>query len=215
MPGVTALCTAGVPSAKPRASVVRNPPIAGPKPTQAMSTSMVWRSGAAVISSWGTAALRGLEEKKTAGAIRREARAGEAAVELHAQRGEVADAGAARARARLGRVRSVLADHVDRAAGDAGDEVLELLQIARLVARLARLLVPGRMAVVTIDELGADAAHLARGARRLHVREIVVEADEPGQALGDHRVLSALALELDDVEHERARRDEPRERVRQ
>jgi hypothetical protein len=50
MPGETALSTAGVPSGleSPRAIVVRNPPMAGPKPTQAMSTSMLWRSGSGV-----------------------------------------------------------------------------------------------------------------------------------------------------------------------
>src|SRR5919197_3802556 len=120
MPGVTALCTAGAPSARPRASVVRNPPIAGPKPTQAMSTSMVWRSGAGAvgISSWGTASLlemRGKNRRRdpdrpdhagrarsllyrvverfgdhhlrdgVGGAVLREARSGEAAVELRAE----------------------------------------------------------------------------------------------------------------------------------
>src|ERR1035438_10415438 len=46
MPGVVALSTAGVPSALTSCfeSVVRNPAVAGPKPTQTMSTSMRGRS---------------------------------------------------------------------------------------------------------------------------------------------------------------------------
>ena len=54
MPGMVLLSTVGVPSGftRPRESVVKKPPIAGPKPTQTMSTSMVWRgiSGALVVS---------------------------------------------------------------------------------------------------------------------------------------------------------------------
>jgi len=46
-PGATRLSAAGVParSARPRASVARNPPVAGPKPTQTMSASSSARGG--------------------------------------------------------------------------------------------------------------------------------------------------------------------------
>jgi hypothetical protein len=46
MPGAVALSMAGVPSALTSCfeSVVRNPAVAGPNPTQTMSTSMRWRS---------------------------------------------------------------------------------------------------------------------------------------------------------------------------
>ena len=53
MPGMTALSTAGVPSALTSCfdSVVRNPAVAGPNPTQTMSTSMRWRSTADGVGS--------------------------------------------------------------------------------------------------------------------------------------------------------------------
>ena len=53
IPGITVLSRAGVPSSfvRPRDSVVRKPAVAGPKPTQTMSTSIVWRSTSGMCCS--------------------------------------------------------------------------------------------------------------------------------------------------------------------
>ena len=126
-------------------------------------------------------------------------------------RPEVGDALARRAGALLVRVAAVRLELVHRAAGEPGDDPLERVGVERRPAGLAALLVPGRVAVVAVHELGADAPDLARGARRLHVAEVGEEADRAGERVAEHR--AALLGEPHDVEDLHPRRHEPGERV--
>src|SRR5512146_1265342 len=126
MPGDAALSSgARSAAARRRESMVRNPAIAGPKPTHAMSTAMDWRSifvGSCrllrVVEGLGDHDPRG----GLGGAILREHRAREAAVELRPHRPEVGDPLARGAGALLVRVAAGLVELVHRAAGAPRDD---------------------------------------------------------------------------------------------
>src|SRR5512133_2114896 len=126
MPGDAALSSGGrSAAASRRESAVRKPAMAGPKPTQAMSTAIAWRAGASGTSgdtrgsivlsfAFRERLLRVVERlgdhhprDRLGGAVLREHRAREAAVDLHAQVAEVADPLARRAGALLVRVAAV------------------------------------------------------------------------------------------------------------
>src|SRR5512133_600080 len=127
MPGAAALSSASFcASASRRDSVVRKPAIAGPKPTQAMSTAMDCRSMLApsldrVVERLGDHHLR----ERLGRAVLREVGAGDAAVELGAERPEVGRALAAGARPLLVRV----GVGRGRTRAELGEDLLERLHV--------------------------------------------------------------------------------------
>ena len=75
-------------------------------------------------------------------------------------------------------------------------------QFLGAVAGIELASVPGRMLVVAVHEFGADAAHLARGARRLDMTQIGEERDRAGKPFGQSLVRAPFAFQLDDIENE-------------
>ena len=199
MPGAAALSSGGrSAAASRRESVVRKPAMAGPKPTQAMSTAIVWRSGSSrgprgskrrllcalarcaallrVVERLGDHHLR----ERLGGAILREHRAGEAAVDLHAQASgsRVMPWHDAQGPSLSGWLPSARTSIEQPARPGMIPSSASASFADQQASRPSR--VPRRVAVVAVDELGADAADLARGARRLDVAEVGEEAGRAG-----------------------------------
>ena len=132
---------AGVPSSfiSLRESVVRKPPMAGPKPTQATSTSMLARStiGCSAVlnrlsSTRDSQALRESSLRdRVGGAVFGQLRAGQAAVELGAQTLETLQPWHDAHGPALKGCEPSFADHVAGAGGDAGNQAFELVQFRR------------------------------------------------------------------------------------
>jgi len=75
------------------------------------------------------------------------------------------------------------------------------------------LVVPGGMAVVAEDQLGADAGDFAGGLRGLGVAEVAEELNSTFQAFGCDGVGCALSFEFEHVENLRARGEQPAESI--
>src|SRR5664280_3129244 len=227
IPGAAALSTTGVPSSRVRlfASVVRKPPIAGPKPTQTMSTFMLWRSGAkdaegdSFIRQAGAAWARACRAGSPNPAAKQVGRRRHSAMPPYSKREP-----SPRIIQRLGN--HDLHEGVGRAifgearAGETGvhfpPELREWLE-GRGGGSLATAAIGGATVgrVVSVDQLGADASGLTGRAGALGGAKVGEEVDQSGQSLGDDGVLGSFPLEFEHVEDLLARGEQPAQRVGQ
>src|SRR5579883_678134 len=222
MPGITLLSIAGVPSSFSsfRDSVVRKPPIAGPKPTQAISTSMLARSTIGCSAVLKIASSRIVEclgnhdlRERFSCAIFGQLRTGQASIELGAEPLNRLQSLTGRTRPGLRSMRAVLADHVMGTSADAWDEPFQFVQFVTVVTAFVAFLIPRWMAVVTENQFGADAAHLARSTRRLDVTQVGEQIQRAGEPFGKHRILRPMFFQLHHIQNKLPRRKQPGKRV--
>ena len=115
----------------------------------------------------------------------------------------------------LKRMRAVGGDDIDGHGGDAGHGLFVLIEFAGEEAALVFFLVPGGMAVVAEDQLGADARDLSGGLGGLGVAEVAEELHGTGEAFGGDGIVRAVRFELEHVEDLGAGGEQPAERVGQ
>ena len=216
MPGMTALSTAGVPSGVDELLRERGeePAVAGPKPTQTMSTSMRWRSTAALCCVCSVMSGRLPVTALYSRIIQR--LAGSSPWSAPRRRGPWPGAQPVRQPSSLARRRTKASrpanfTHGPALSGCASPASVTSAQAraepsmpgmmpssasssSARVAGVATGFVPGRMAVVAEHQFGADAADFAGGAGALHVAEVGEEVHEAGQALGQRGIGRALRL---------------------
>ena len=133
--------------------------------------------------------------ERRAGAVLRDARAGEAAVEPAAKPHEAFDAVERAHGPAFAAMRAVGLDDVvarARAAGDAGDESFELVELVGRVAGRKPLGVPHEVAPIAEHELSARRGR-RRASRRVDMREIVAKLEIRGGCVGRRRGLKGEA----------------------
>src|SRR3974377_2098578 len=101
-------------------------------------------------------------------------------------------------------MRACVSDDVDGNRGDARNPALELGNFVGVIASFIIFFVPGGMAVIAENKLGANAANPPGPPSRLDVAQVTEELEDAGQSFGDDRVLGAFLFQLDDVEDELA-----------
>src|SRR5512133_3858234 len=142
-------------------SVVRKPPMAGPKPTHAMSTSRLWRS---ISGSFGSrcivlSLLRVIQcfrnhdlRQGFCRAVFRQHRSGQAAVQFGPESLEGVQSVTCGTWTGLQGMLPLRVDDVGCDCGDTGDQRLERFQFVTGIAALVAFLVPSRVTVVSVHK---------------------------------------------------------------